>query len=258
MAQSITNGFHLIYLPGFPGRGEHIRLVLEAAGVGYTDTAHLEASDCLAEVSRALSDQERDNTANSVPFAPPILKNRALVIWQKPNILLYLGELLNLSPSENDPAAKFHVNALALTALDGLSNKAHDVHHPIAKMQYYEQQRDAALRRSVDYRTNRLPKYLLYFERILYREQIEGGVYLYGGQLSYADLVLFQTLDGLHFAFPKCIHRLKTSGDYGRVFSLYELVKNLPNLRKYFDIGRRQKYGKGLYRNYAELNDLDE
>lgn len=35
----------------------------------------------------------------------------------------------------------YRVNALALTALDGLSNEAHDSHHPIALMLPYEEQK---------------------------------------------------------------------------------------------------------------------
>lgn len=249
--------FYLIYLPGFPGRGEHIRLVFETAGVAYTDTALLEAQECRAQVTQALSGQATDGATSPSPFAPPILRHGNVNIWQTSNILLYLGPLLNLSPLESDLSGRLHVNALTLTALDGLLDEAHDVHHPIAKMQYYEEQKDAALRRSVDYRMNRLPKYLGYFERVLGGESTRVEVYLYGDRLTYADLVLFQTLDGLHHAFPKAIQRLRDGGKYVKVFTLYDTVKNLPNVRNYLNSTRRQNYGNGIYRHYPELDDPD-
>lgn len=124
-------------------------------------------------------------------------------------------------------------------------------------MQYYEDQQDAALLRAVDYRRNRLPKYLSYFERILQGESSEVGTYLYGGNLSYADLVLFHTLDGLQFAFPKCMNRLHNTGEYRRVFSLHQTVKDIPRIRNYLASERRQPYGRGLYRHYTELDDPD-
>lgn len=33
--------YELIYWPTLPGRGEHVRLLLEEAGAEYTDTAHI-------------------------------------------------------------------------------------------------------------------------------------------------------------------------------------------------------------------------
>jgi glutathione S-transferase len=34
--------YELVYWPGIPGRGEHVRLALEEAGAEYTDTAHVD------------------------------------------------------------------------------------------------------------------------------------------------------------------------------------------------------------------------
>jgi glutathione S-transferase len=64
-------------------------------------------------------------TGPGVPhaFAPPILKHKAIVISQTPNILLYIGDELKLNGKYyND---KFYVNELTLTILD-LNNEIHD------------------------------------------------------------------------------------------------------------------------------------
>lgn len=147
------------------------------------------------------------------------------------------------------------MNSLTLTALDGLSNEVHDVHHPVAVGAYYEEQKEEAKRKADDYRRNRLPKFLGYFERVLSGPASQGGEYLYGGQLTYADLVLFQTLDGTTYAFPKCVEKAKKSGKYDKVFALYDRVKGREKIKAYLESDRRQKYGLGIYRHYPELDD---
>ncbi|KAJ9649907.1 hypothetical protein H2198_010772 [Neophaeococcomyces mojaviensis] len=245
--------FHLIYWPGIPGRGEHIRLALEEAGVAYTDTAHQENG--VKEVISQIDTSNQGDTANPPPFAPPILRHGEYTLSQTPNILLYLGPLLGLSPlPTDDPVGMYHVNQLALTALDGFSNEAHDTHHPIAVGDYYENQKDEATKKARDYRENRLPKFFGYFERVLSGDASKGGEYLYGGQLTYADLVLFQTMDGVSFAFPKCIEKLKESEKYDKVFALYERVKEREKIKAYLESERRQKYSQGIYRHYSELD----
>ena len=57
---------------------------------------------------------------------------------------------------------------------------------------YYEDQKEAALRASKAFVEERLPKFLGYFERVLSGKASGDGPWLYGGKLTYADLVLFQ------------------------------------------------------------------
>lgn len=243
--------YHLIYWPGIPGRGEHIRLVLEEAGVSYTDTASLK--DGIKQVTSHISASNDGDEGNPPPLAPPILQHGSLTLSQTPNILLYLGQQLGLASKE--PNGWYQVNSLTLTALDGLSNEPHDVHHPVAVGLYYEDQKEEAKRKADDYRENRLPKFLGYFERVLEGPVSKGGEYLYGGELTYADLVLFQTIDGVSFAFPKCVGKLKDSGKYSKTFALYDRVKERERIKAYLASDRRQGYGMGIYRHYPELDD---
>ncbi|ORY58389.1 glutathione S-transferase [Pseudomassariella vexata] len=258
--------YQLIYWPRLPGRGEHIRLVLEEAGVEYSDTAHI--SDGMNSVLAQIDAENVGDELNVPPLAPPILKHGTLTISQTPNILMYLGSRLGLVPKRNDGSdqevnedlgAVYKINALALTALDGLSNEVHDCHHPIATSLYYEDQKEEALRKTKDFVANRLPKFLGYFERVLKgNEEKRAGmgesVWLYGGGLSWADLVLFQCLDGTKFAFPKAMSAAEKGGKYVRVFELYETVKERPRIKAYLASERRQKYGYGIYRYYEELD----
>jgi glutathione S-transferase len=246
--------YELIYWPGIPGRGEHIRLAFEEAGAEYIDSAH--EKDGIKKVMAAIGAKSTGDELNPPTCAPPILKHGDLIINQTPNILLYLGPRLGLVPSaDEDEDAIYKINALTLTALDGLSNEPHDCHHPVATGKYYEDQKEEAKTKSEDYIANRLPKFLGYFERVLKGKASKGGKYLHGGKLSYADLVLFQCLDGVKFAFPNAMARLEKEGKYKHVFTLHESVKERPNIKAYLASERRQEYSMGIYRHYPELDE---
>ncbi|CAH0015626.1 unnamed protein product, partial [Clonostachys rhizophaga] len=216
--------------PNVPGRGEPIRLALEEAGVTYSDTA----SSSTDLIRSEMSDKNMGDT-----FNPPY------------SLHLSSGTVIG----DKDGHGAYHVNELALTALDGLSNEVHETHHPIAVGLYYEDQKEEAKKRAKDYRENRLPKFLGYFEKVLNGEASGDGPWLYGGKLTYADLVLFKTLDGVKFAFPKAVKTLHDSGNYNRVFILYDAVKKRPKIKQYLESNRRQAYSNGIYRYYPELDN---
>ncbi|KAH7021300.1 glutathione S-transferase domain-containing protein [Microdochium trichocladiopsis] len=255
--------YELIYWPGIPGRGEHVRLCFEEAGASYTDSALLDGDAGGVKAVMVQIDASNKGSASSPPpLAPPVLRHGDLTISQLPNILLYLGPRLGLGPALTGgdiPKEIYNINQLALTALDGLSNEPHDCHHPVAVGDYYEDQKDEAKRKSKDYVRNRLPKFLGYFQRVLEGEASGNGPWLHGGALSWADIVLFQGLDGVKFAFPKATGAAEKSGKYDKVFALYAAVKERPNIKKYLESSRRQKYSMGIYRYYEELDfDLEE
>ena len=182
------------------------------------------------------------------------------MINQLPNILLYIGPRLGLAGSDGEDeggreATRYHVNQLALTALDGLSNEAHDVHHPVAVGAYYEEQKAEAKRRAEDYIAHRLPKFLGYFERVLRGKASKGGEWLVGGQLTYADLVLWQCLDGVRYAFPRAVERLREEGEYEKVWGLYERITDIESIKSYLNSERRLDYGNGIWRHYPELDE---
>ena len=126
--------YELIYWPGIPGRGEHVRLALEAGGAAYGDAAVSREGPqpALDAVGALIAADNVGDAHNPPPFAPPALRHGDLLLSQTPAILAYLGPRLGLAPSPaDDPAGAARVQALALTALDGLSNEVHDCHHPI-------------------------------------------------------------------------------------------------------------------------------
>ena len=204
---------------------------------------------------KSLLDPSNTGSGLNPPIlAPPALRHGDLLLSQLPAILQYLGPRVGLAGPEGDAGAGYHVQQLALTALDGLSNEAHDTHHPIAVGMVYEEQKAEARLRAADYVANRLPKFLAYFERVLRGEASGGGEWLYGGQMTYADLVLWHCVDGVGFAFPVAVGRMREGGEYGRVFGLCERVGGRENIAAYLKSERRMKYGMGIYRHYPELD----
>lgn len=274
----VKTEYELTYWPGIPGRGEVVRLLFEETATPYIDVAKGKKA---VDAVFAYSDLKNvGDEANPPKFAPPVLKHGELVINQLPNILLYLAPKLGLGPASGDGV--YHLNEIALTILDGFLNEVHETHHPIGAAQYYEDQKDEAKKRSKGFREERLPKYLAYVQRVLDGERSGEGGWLYGGELTYVDLVLFQVslcfllfgffceglifyyywetnagelqcLDGTKYAFPKTVEKLKEGGKYAGVFKLYDAVRERPNVKAYLESDRRVDYAEGIWRYYPEL-----
>jgi glutathione S-transferase len=236
--------YDLWYWSGIPGRGEFVRLPLEAAGIPYKEkTWQRDGDDALVkDMARKRPDP---------PFAPPYLITQdGLVISQTANILLYLGEKHHqIAP--RDVAGRHWVHQLQLTLMD-LVVESHDVHHPIGVELYYEDQKPEAARRAGGFRATRIPKFLDYFERVL----TQRGPWLSGARhWSYADLSLFHVVEGLRFAFPRRLAALEPT--YKQVWALRGKVEALPELQDYLHSERRLPFSDGLFRHYPELDGED-
>ena len=235
--------YELYYWPSIQGRGEFVRLALEDAGAAYDDVARRPKG--MAAMMRLLENQREKHP----PFAPPFLKASKLVIGQTANILLYLGPRLGLAP-ENE-AGRLWAHQLQLTIADWVS-EVHDTHHPIAGSLYYEDQKAAAKRRAADFTSERLPKFLGYFERLL-RRNSKRDAYLLGKRACYVDLSLFQMVEGLRYAFPRAIKRLEPK--HSRTMELHDRVAARPALARYLDSPRRIPFNQdGIFRHYPELD----
>src|SRR5690625_1157847 len=192
--------YELYYWPEIQGRGEFIRLALEAAAAEYRDVAR-EAGGLSAMM--ALMD---GGSGRRPPFAPPFLKDGELVVAQTANILLYLGPRLGLAPDEEGDRLWLH--QLQLTIEDFLK-EVHDSHHPIGPCLYYDEQKQQAARRTANFLGERLPRFLGYFNGLL--DSNSSGSFLMGRALSYPDLSLFQLVAGLRYAYPNALESVEPS-----------------------------------------------
>jgi glutathione S-transferase len=236
--------YELYYWPGIQGRGEFVRLALEEAGADYVDVARKAGKSGGVPAMMRLLDGTR---IKHPPFAPPFLKAGDLIIGQTPNILLFLGARHGLAPRTE--AGRLWTNQLQLTIGD-LVVEVHDTHHPIAPGLYYEDQRAAAKQRAADFRKNRAPKFLRYFERVLDKS---GGPYLLGRGLTYADLSVFQVVEGLRYALPQTMRRLERKAPH--VVALHDRLAARPRVAAYLASERRIPFNQsGIFRHYPELD----
>lgn len=230
--------YELYYWPMIQGRGEFIRLAFEEAGVPYVDVAREKGVAVLTKVLRG-------ELGGTRPFAPPVLKVGRVVVAQTSAILHWVGPKLGLVPK--DEAGRFAVHQHQLTIMD-LVAEAHDTHHPIGTSLYYEDQKPEAKKRAASFIADRIPKFLGYFEDVLGKRK-----FLVGSSLSYADTSLFQTIEGLRYAFPKAMKKYERK--IPKLLALHERVVTRPGIAKYLASERRIPFNEhGIFRKYPELD----
>ena len=231
--------YELYYWPSIQGRGEYVRLALEEAGASYRDVAR--ESGGMSEMTKML-----EAKSGTPPFAPPFLKAGKLMIGQVANILFYLGPRHDLVPRSE--AAQLWVHQLQLTITDFVV-EVHDTHHPLGPTLYYEDQRAPAKKRTAEFWSERVPKFLGYFERIL----ADNGPYIIGRKLTYVDLSLFQNVEGLRYAFPRQMKAFERR--IPGLIALHDRIAARPNIAAYLASERRIPFNEdGIFRYYKPLD----
>ena len=240
--------YELYYWPSIQGRGEFVRLALEAVGADYVDVARgpADAGQGVAAMMKLMS----DGSLERPPFAPPFLKAGDVLVSQTANILQFLGPRLGLAPE--DEAGRAWANQLQLTVTDFVS-ETHDTHHPIASGLFYEDQKPEAKARSADFVKARAPKYLVYFEQVLERNRSKGG-WAVGERMSYVDTSLFQIVEGMRYAFPRAMGRIERQTP--RLSALRDQVAGRAGIKAYLASDRRIPFNEqGIFRRYPELDE---
>ena len=226
--------YELFYWPSIQGRGEFVRLALEHAGAAYVDVAR--AAGGMRRMEQMMKAARGARRRQAPPFAPPFLKAGSLVLAQTAAILHYLGPRLGLAPKGEPARLRLHQHQL--TIADWLV-EVHDTHHPLGAGLYYEEQKREAKRRAAEFRRNRLPLFLDYFEGVLASEP----------RFSYLNLSLFQMMEGLEYAFPRAMKAQRAA----RLRANQARVAD--RLAPYLRSGRRIPFNtQGIFRHYPELD----
>ncbi|RYY28360.1 MAG: glutathione S-transferase [Sphingomonadales bacterium] len=228
--------YKLWYWAEIQGRGEFVRLAMEAGGIGYRDMARELGSDALIADMKARTDH--------APFAPPYLDTGDRVIAQVANILLYLGDSHGIAPT--DQTGRLWLNEIQLTITDFVA-EVHQVHHPVSVSAYYADQKPEAARMAKEFREKRMPKFLGWFEKSVQ------GPWLLGEQWSYGDTSIFQLIEGLRYAFPRRMAAIER--DYPKLVAIHETVPGLRGVSNYLHSDRRIGFNEqGIFRHYPELD----
>jgi len=245
--------YELYYWPSIQGRGEFIRLALEDAGADYVDVARQAPRRGGVPAMLRLLDGA---SVACPPFAPPFLRVQGgkQLIAQTANILLYLGPRLGLAPKNE--AGRLWTHQLQLTIADWVA-EVHDTHHPIAGSLYYEDQKGEAQRRAQHFCAERLPKYMGYFEKVIARRPAGKGAGWNGGLVgrnaTYADLSMFQMIEGLRYAFPHAMAKMEPK--HPRLVALHDRIAARPRVAAYLASKRRIAFNQsGIFRHYPELD----
>lgn len=235
----MSDAYALWYWPNIQGRGEFVRLAMEAGGVAYRDCAReLGAEALIADLNKPRA---------RPPFAPPYVIADGLVIAQVSHILLWLGARHQLAPSQM--ADRMWLHQLQLTITDFVA-EVHQVHHPVGTGLYYDDQKPEAARFAREFRDERLPKFLAHFEAAA---QANPGDWLAQNRWSYADCSLFQLIEGLRYAFPRRMATL--ARDIPGMIAIHDRVAELPGIAAYLASERRIPFNQdGIFRHYPELD----
>ncbi|MCM8729907.1 glutathione S-transferase [Hephaestia sp. GCM10023244] len=231
--------YKLWYWPSVQGRGEFIRLALEAGDIAYRDCARERGEDALVERMNKIYSRR--------PFAPPFLELDGFAIAQVANILLYLAQRHDLAPSAM--ADLLWLNQIQLTIADMLT-EVHNVHHPVSPGAYYYEQKQEAARAATQFRERRMPKYLQHFEAAA---GANDGAWMIDDRWTFVDTSLFQLIEGLRYMFPKRMATLEP--DLPGLVRIHDQVAALPRIQAYLASDRRIAFNDDdLFRRYAELD----
>jgi len=233
----------LWYWPSIPGRGEFVRLALEAAGVPYRDRARDEGVEALVADMKARHGIK--------PFAPPYITTEVegceATIAQVGHILTWLADAHGFGAVHLPKDLELIM--LQLTISDVVA-EVHAVHHPVGVSAYYEDQKDAARQAAEHFREERIPKFLGYFEEAL---SANDGPFVLGAKWSHVDTSLFQLVEGLRFMFPKRVAAV--AADYPKLIACHDAVAALPGIKAYRASDRCIPFNQdGIFRHYPELD----
>ena len=229
--------YQLWYWPDIPGRGEFVRLALEAAEIDYEDMAREHGAEALAE--------DLASRSGIKPFAPPYLVEGDLCIAQTAHILAFLADRHDFGAGELE--IDLQLIQLQLDVTDIVA-EVHSVHHPISGNLYYQDQMDAAYEAAHQFRDTRIPKFLDHFEQAL---EENGGPFMLGDRWTHVDTSLFQLMEGLDYMFPNRMREL----DYPQLELCRQAVMEIDGIEAYLASDRRLAFNEdGIFRHYPELD----
>jgi glutathione S-transferase len=80
------------------------------------------------------------------------------------------------------------------------------------------------------------------------------GEFIFGEDVSYVDLSLFQMIEGLRYAFPKTMAQVEPQNP--KILTVHKRVMARPRIAAYLASPRRLPLNEqGIFRHYPELEE---
>jgi len=206
VASNVALTMKLIYFD-MQGRAEFSRLLLAQAGVQYED--------------KRISQAEWEKMKPSMPFAElPALEVDGQTIVQSLAIARYIAKKHGLAGQGDMEAAK------ADMIVDGCSDFINKVVFPL----HFEKDagKKAALKEKM--KTETFPKFLTQVGKVL---NDNGGKFLVGGGITYADICVGSILHGVSKKFPDVWSQVSAKAP--KLAAHMEMVFAQPNIKKWVE-----------------------
>mmetsp|Transcript_1693 Transcript_1693/g.2738 ORF Transcript_1693/g.2738 Transcript_1693/m.2738 type:complete len:255 (-) Transcript_1693:294-1058(-) len=186
------------------GRGEFVRLMFEACGVGYKEmgaiTPHKqgESADSQPENEVAKFVFMGGNTGYPA-FAPPVIKKGDFVLAQTPTICKFLGKKYGMYPDNDEDEA--HADQVMMTVTDFIA-EGRNAYHPVENSKSYFDQVEEAKPYIAKFANERMPRFLKHLEACLKANTEGNSEYVVGKKATYVDMGLFHVLCAAESQFP--------------------------------------------------------
>lgn len=234
--------------PGFKGRAEFLRLILEDAGVtDYRVTnANLYGPTGLCDIFRGGADNVAalDNAPFPLVFPPaiwhqPPAGREEVMINQTNACMVYLGSQLGYAPASD--AERARMDCITGNALDCIASGRLSF-HPVEATGGYLTQKEEADRVSKVWAETKLPVWLQHFEKIAKRTD---GKPLAGGTgLTCADFAVFHVIDAAEAQFNTEYYGMAwDTASVPHLKAFKKAMASRPNLIAYFASDRRMPWG---------------
>ena len=236
----------LYHSPGtFKGRGEFLRLMLEDAGVAYSDSGdNIYGPTGAMDMFRGTIDAIDVIDKSTQPFPllfPPALWHRPsgggdeIMVNQVAACVEYLGESLGYAPKTMQERAR--AMSITLNALDYIGDGRMSF-HPVDNHMSYKDQKEEGDKKSKEFSKDRMLKYLHHFNKVVTlagpKNPVAGG-----SGVTFADFCLFHVLDATVHQFNTDFY--EHAWDTAKLPALkefYEHFKLRPNLQAYWKSDR--------------------
>eukprot|EP01028_Stygiella_incarcerata_P003887 TRINITY_DN180_c0_g6_i1.p1 TRINITY_DN180_c0_g6~~TRINITY_DN180_c0_g6_i1.p1 ORF type:complete len:277 (-),score=69.35 TRINITY_DN180_c0_g6_i1:155-871(-) len=226
-----TSEWKLYYWPGFPGRGDFIRLLFEETQTSYDDVYTRVGAE--GSLERIMKWREE-----GVAYAYPVVVHKGVLYSQTGVTVRHVAKMLDggrLFPKSYEDEVFGEIITAGVTDLVSIST---DAWHPLHPNMTFEQNKGPEQDRCIKlYSELYFPRWMAFFESALKKNKGGRGFFL-GEDITYVDLVVYHMLCGNKAQLPE----LWESTEIPLLKAFLERISKRPNIKAFLESPRRTKF----------------